>query len=123
VHFRKDAPTRELGLYVTSTRAGEAHFAKGEDEKLLFVVDYAGDLKSGKGGESRRVGDMPRATVSASDGRIENVNVRNNKETGGLRVSFELFPEQAKVVDLRLDLLGLPSQGSETWLYRWAKPK
>ncbi|MGE3712151.1 MAG: glucan biosynthesis protein, partial [Hyphomicrobiaceae bacterium] len=112
LHWREDTPTKELGAYVVSTRAGNAHFAKGEGTKLLFVIDY--------NFSSKRVGGkVPAAKVTTSQGRVQNIVLRENPENGGLRVSFEFFPEGAKTSELRLDLVGLPNRAAESWLYRW----
>jgi len=42
-----------------------------------------------------------------------------NPETGGWRISFELAPEGAKVVELRARIKLDDAPLTETWTYRW----
>ena len=62
------------------------------------------------------------ADVSGSAGKIRNVVVQRNAEISGVRVSFELAPGDAELVELRLVLQAGAQAVSETWLYRWTKP-
>jgi periplasmic glucans biosynthesis protein len=62
------------------------------------------------------------ADVSGSAGKIKNVVVQCNTEISGVRVSFEMVPGEADLVELRFVLKAGAQAVSETWLYRWTKP-
>jgi glucans biosynthesis protein len=82
---------------------------------VLFVIDLTGpSVKDAK--------DLPVADVSASAGRVSNVVVQRNLEISGVRVTFELTPQDAQLVELRCVLKAGDQAVSETWLYRWTKP-
>ena len=53
--------------------------------------------------------------------RSANVVVQRNPEISGVRVTFELAPGGAELVELRLVLKAGEQAISETWLYRWTK--
>jgi glucans biosynthesis protein len=40
----------------------------------------------------------------------------------GLRASFEIDPNDAELVELRLRIMRADQPVSETWLYRWTAP-
>lgn len=85
----------------------------------------------GQGGEAawRRyavdfVGPMPpvaavKLVATASAGRIVSPVLRPNPATGGYRVTFDLDPKNAPLVELRVQLTDGQKPISETWLYRW----
>ena len=91
---------------VTATRGGLSF----DHKRRLFVIDYA-DLPPGD--------EMPTPEVKSSAGEISNVVARTNPVDGNLRVSFELDPGDAALVELRLTLMRASGPASETWLYRW----
>lgn len=119
-------PLRAKGEYAFTYRlhwgsgdTGEtlAKFAKtrcgAAGESRLFVLDLVGDnLKDLKP-------ETVQAEVTANFGKIQNVVARPNSETGGWRLSFNLVPDGAEVVELRSHLLQGDSPLSETWVYRW----
>jgi glucans biosynthesis protein len=70
-------------------------------------------------GEAAATAGLPDAEVTASAGAVENVIVQPNPETGGLRLTFELRPGTARLVELRARLLRGGTAVSETWIYRW----
>ncbi|WP_232481045.1 glucan biosynthesis protein [Roseomonas sp. KE2513] len=80
----------------------------------LFVLEVAGGRLAALAG-----GAQPAAEVSASAGKIENVVVQRNPETGGWRLSFELMPGTEKLVELWARLKDDEGPLSETWLFRW----
>lgn len=59
------------------------------------------------------------ANLSASVGAVHNVVVMDNPEVGGVRVAFEVDPQGAEAVDMRLDLLRNGAPAGEVWVYRW----
>ena len=89
------------------TRCGAA------GDNRLFVLDLIGDnLKNVKP-------EAVQPDVSANFGKIQNVVARPNPETGGWRLSFNLVPDGAKVVELRARLVQGDNPLSEIWVYRW----
>lgn len=79
----------------------------------LFVLDIEGDkLKDVKP-------DAVRGNVSANFGKIKNIVTQPNPQSGGWRMSFNLEPGNASVVELRASLLQNDDPLSETWVYRW----
>jgi glucans biosynthesis protein len=107
----KDVPASWSGARVSKTRLGSGK----KPENVLFVIDLTGpSVKDAK--------DLPVADVSASAGRISNVVVQRNLEISGVRVTFELTPGDAELVELRCVLKAGDQAVSETWLYRWTKP-
>ena len=64
-------------------------------------------------------GDMPEPKVEASAGTIGNIVLQPNAETGGLRLSFNLRPGSARLVDLRVRLVAGTTPVSESWIHRW----
>jgi periplasmic glucans biosynthesis protein len=44
---------------------------------------------------------------------------QENTETGGLRVSFELDPGRANLVELRARLMVGTTAITEDWMFRW----
>lgn len=106
LHWGGGATDKDLARFM-KTRSGAA----GDDR--LFVLDLAGDnLKTLKQ-------ETVHADVSANTGKIKNVVSRPNPETGGWRLSFNLEPDDAKVVELRARLRQDETPLSETWVYRW----
>jgi glucans biosynthesis protein len=73
-----------------------------------FVIDYAN--APGLGSAT--------ADVWASTGEVRNVHVETTDQ-GGRRVSFDLDPKGAPLVELRAALVDSGVQQSETWLFRW----
>jgi glucans biosynthesis protein len=106
-----DIPLAWSGALARKTRLG-----KGKTpEALLFVVDFEGPAVK----DAR---DLPVAGATASAGQISNISVQRNPEIPGVRVSFELKPKDAELIELRLNLKAGEQVISETWLYRWTKP-
>ena len=79
---------------------------------MRFVVDYRDIAPFAQG-------TLPEAKVTATNGRIESITVQPNEETKGVRVSFVLFPDAAKVSELRLTMAPWNGRLPETWLWRW----
>jgi len=98
---------------VGGTRSGRAGVG-GPTPDRLFVVDYLFT----PGTDPVKLG-APKATVSASKGVVRNVVIRQNPATQGLRVSFELDPQNEALIELRLVLAFEAGTPAETWVYRW----
>jgi glucans biosynthesis protein len=58
------------------------------------------------------------ADVWASTGEVRDVHIESTDQ-GGRRVSFDLDPKGAPLVELRAALMDGGVQQSETWLFRW----
>lgn len=107
-------PTTKPGeARVESTRVGRASIA-GATPKRLFVVDYAIPYAG-----TPLPAQLPKPEVTASAGEISNVIVHKNPENTGYRVTFELDPKSAPLVELRLLLDFHGERAAETWVYRW----
>ncbi len=76
----------------------------------IFQIDFAG--------AGDKVGAL-RASLSASAGRVSPVRLLPNPATHGFRASFELAPQGANLVELRLQVTRAGRPITETWLYRW----
>lgn len=110
MHWTTEMPVAWSGISVAKTRMGRAD----QSETQLFVIDFAG-----RG--IRALNELPRAHVASSGGSIANIVVQENRESGGLRVSFELNTSGTDTIELRLGLKVNDQQVSESWLYRWTR--
>jgi periplasmic glucans biosynthesis protein len=110
VLWTDDAPLKDSGPWVVQTRVGRAYHVEGNGYR--FVIDYRDSAPFAQG-------TLPEAKVTATGGRIENITVQPNEETKGVRVSFVLFPDAAKVSELRLTMTPWNGRLPETWLWRW----
>lgn len=104
-------PVAWSGASVISTRLGAAKTAGS----TLFVIDFAGPAV-------KDIRDLPVCDLSQSAGKTSNVVVQRNPEIPGVRVSFELNPDGAELVELRCALKSGDQWISESWLYRWTTP-
>ncbi len=57
--------------------------------------------------------------ISTSAGEIQHAWMGENSETGGARLSFELDPGRASLVELRVRLLSGNTPVAEDWMFRW----
>ena len=110
LNWGENIPVAWTGARVRKTRRGNNR--KGS---ILFVVDFDGPaLKDAT--------DLPVADVSASAGTVSSVVVQRHPAIGGVRCSFELQPNSADLIELRLVLKSNERTVSESWLYRWTRP-
>ncbi|MDO6468483.1 glucan biosynthesis protein G [Neptunomonas phycophila] len=100
---------------VTATRNGRADIS-GPTPERLFVIDYEFPNALTTSGLNK-----PTAKVKNQGGKVKNIVVRENPKTGGYRVSFELDPEDADLVELRMDLQFDDNRKAESWMYQWSK--
>jgi len=107
----EDVPPAWSGARVIKTSIGGTK----KPNTVLFVLDLTGSsVKDAR--------DLPVAEVTGGAGQISNVVVQRNFEISGVRVTFELAPADAELVELRFVLKSGEQAVSETWLYRWTKP-
>lgn len=99
---------------VVATRSGLSAGPERKKGSIRYAVDFAGPSLSDKK-------QMPKAALSASDGKIDAVVVERNPHTQGVRVNFLLRPENADLIELRLELQSEAKTISEVWLSRWTK--
>lgn len=99
--------------YVTATRSGRAGIG-GPTPVRLFVIDYS----FFEGVDPAKLG-AAKASVQASKGTVKNVVVIANPETGGMRLSFELDPQNETLIELTAALAFEAGQTAETWAFRW----
>jgi glucans biosynthesis protein len=104
-----DAPDLGGRLRVVRTLIGA-----GGDERRRFVIDFAGDVQNRVPASAVTLG------IKTNPGTVQESEVAENPETAGLRVSFELDPEGAESVEMRLDLRSGERTIAETWIYRWS---
>ncbi|TAN47502.1 MAG: glucans biosynthesis protein [Methylococcaceae bacterium] len=117
MYWGNEPPVRPNNGEVIATRTGVGGIP-GQKQTVYsrkFVVDF-------RGGRLAELGwkDKLEPVVTASKGRIEAAAARPIKELNGWRCNFDLVPDGADPVDLRLYLRdGQGSAVSETWLYQW----
>jgi glucans biosynthesis protein len=105
-----DEPALPKGLgEVMATRSG----ASLDGKRRVFLLDIVG--------AGDKTNDLS-VDLSASAGKISNVALQSNTAMHGLRASFELDPNNADLIELRLRLMRGDQPVSETWLYRWTAP-
>jgi len=92
-----------------ATRSGAA---PASADRRAFVIDFMG---------SEPPPDDLEITATTSSGQILDPRGSFVSTTGAYRVSFELAPERADVVELRVLLTSKERPWSETWLYRWSR--
>lgn len=108
----RDAPADPNRLRIARTLAG----AGSREGWRLFTIDFA--LPGATPGDPAGANGLTQA-IFASTGEIQNTVFSANPEIGGARVSFDLNPAGADVVDLRVSLLRDGAAASEVWIYRW----
>jgi glucans biosynthesis protein len=94
-----------LGMTI-ATRSG----ASVDGRRRVFQIDFTGASEQTDG---------LRVDLGASAGRISSVMLLPNPGIHGLRASFELDPNGADLIELRLRVMRDNRPLTETWLYRW----
>jgi periplasmic glucans biosynthesis protein len=107
LHWGGEEPGRQLAAF-EKTRAGAAG-----DSARLFVVDIVGAKLQGV------KPDTVRGVVTSNFGKVTNIVTQPVPENGGWRLSFNLAPDKASVVELRAQLMQNDDPLSEVWVYRW----
>ncbi len=109
----QEPPLPAGGVHVSATRSGRATLG-GPSPVRLFVVDYlATDA------QSMAAAADPKALVTASAGKLDHVVMLRNPATGGWRLTFQLDPEDAELIELRAALEFPDRRAAEIWMYRW----
>ena len=96
---------KSLGKTV-ATRSG----ASLDGKRRVFLLDFVG------AGEKI---DGLRLDLAASAGKISNATLMSNNALHGLRASFEIDPNNAALIEMRLRVMRGDQPVTETWLYRW----
>ncbi len=91
---------------VVATRSG----ASLDGKRRVFILDFVG------AGEKT---DGLRLDLGASTGKVVNATLMSNSALHGLRASFEIDPNDADLIELRLRVMRGDNPVTETWLYRW----
>ena len=91
---------------VVATRSG----ASLDGKRRVFILDFVG--------AGERI-DGLRLDLAASRGKISNATLMSNGSVHGLRASFEIDPNGADLIELRLHIMRGDTPVTETWLYRW----
>jgi glucans biosynthesis protein len=110
LHWIDLPPVSDALAQFTQTRCG----AGSDPHARLFVLDCAGGAL-----KSLPPGAAPHLDVTASKGKILHPVAEAAPELGGWRLTFELVPGGADLVELRARLLNGKTPLTETWLYRW----
>jgi len=102
-----EEPALPKGLgKVVATRSG----ASLDRKRRVFLLDIVG------AGEKI---DGLNIDLGASAGKVSNVTLMSNSELHGLRASFDIDPNDADLIELRLRVMRGTTPVTETWLYRW----
>ncbi|MFC5066441.1 glucan biosynthesis protein [Flaviflagellibacter deserti] len=83
-------------------------------DNRLFVIDIAGARI-----KDLQLDDQVKPVISANPGKLSNVVLQPNSETGGWRLSFQLDPDDEPLVEMRAQLFRADQPLSEVWIYRW----
>ena len=110
LHWCWSAPVVETVAKVVQTRIGAGH----DKATRLFIIDFAGDRLKTVPTDAKLV-----ARVTARPGHILHPIAEPIDRTGRWRISFELAPGNATLVELTARLMGADAPISEVWLYRW----
>ncbi len=103
-------PAMPKGLgEVMATRSG----ASLDGKRRVFILDIVGAGEKTNG---------LTVDVSASAGKVANVALTSNTAMHGLRASFDIDPNNADLIEMRLRIMRGDQPVSETWLYRWTPP-
>lgn len=108
LHWTAAAPPGAGMAQIVDTRGG------AKDKNRLFVLEAQGGKLKQLPADAK-----PALEMSADHGKLLNQVMEPNPETGGWRISFELQPDGAKVVELRARIKLGDAPLTETWTYRW----
>ena len=110
LHSQLDQPRRPPLGRVEATRIGPSK----DDGGRRFIVDF-------KGGRLDELAPDAKVTavVKAHQGELGPFELRHNRELGGWRLAFDLFPNGEPLCEMRALLNLNQEEVSETWTYRW----
>ncbi len=113
------------GVTVAATRRGRGDLKEASPIRR-FVIDYAPAAVAVAANDPKpaapAAGDPPvdpKATVTASGGKISDIWIEPNPTNNGWRLTFNLDPDGKKLVEIRATLTFADGRPAETWLYRW----
>ena len=86
----------------------------GPNGRRRFVVDFAGEAPNPIRASAVQL------VAQADPGSLHDAEISENPEINGLRLSFDLDPEGADAVEMRLELRSGERRIAETWVYRWS---
>lgn len=109
-----DVPLMWSGAKVVNTLSGLANGQERKNGAIRYVIDFAGPALD-------KSGPLPEAVLSLTDGKASKPVVQANPNTRGVRVDFLLRPEDAELIEMRLELKSQDKLVSEVWLSRWTK--
>lgn len=109
-----DLPLPSGRAIVHKTFSGLTNGADRKSGAVRYVVDFTGPSLV-------RLREPPTAALSASAGKVSSPAVQRNPVTRGIRVDFLLKPEDAELIELRLELKSGDKTLSDVWLARWTK--
>jgi glucans biosynthesis protein len=104
-----DVPDLDGLLRVVRTLSGSA-----PDGRRRFVVDFAGEAPLAIRASAVQLSSQ------ANPGAMVGTSIAENPEINGLRLQFDLDPEGAEQVEMRVDLRSGDRPIAETWVYRWS---
>jgi glucans biosynthesis protein len=94
---------------VVATRSG----ASLDGKRRVFILDFVG------AGEKA---DGLHLDLGASTGKISSITLMANSAMHGLRAGFEIDPDGAELIEMRMRIMRGDRPITETWLYRWTSP-
>ena len=104
------APGLPKGMgQVAATRSG----ASLDGKRRVFILDFVG--------AGEKIAGL-HLDLGASAGKVSNATLVSNDAIHGLRASFEIDPDDAGLIELRMRILRGDRPVTETWLYRWTAP-
>lgn len=111
MHWCWSPPERPPLATVTASRTGRG---QGGGRRRRFVVDFSAEDFA----DPVKAAGL-KANLTHQRGRVGNIDGRLVPDLKLYRVAFDLDPEAANQVELRLVLEREGQPQSETWLYRW----
>lgn len=120
LHWLADEPFPPTVARAVATRIGRGGVpgSVGTKGVYKFVVDFAGAALDPRGGDTVKASPV----VTASRGTIERAFIEPVPSTRRWRAIFDLKPEGADPVELRMYIQGNGEALTETWLYQFRPP-
>lgn len=103
---------REQTISAMRTASGRSNILKPTPNRL-YVIDY--EINGDKPEK------IPQPKVTASQGEVKNVVIRDNPINHGYRLSFEFDPLKDKVSELRAELKTEGNSRADVWLFRYTE--
>ena len=95
----------------TRTRQGKG----SQGRRRRFVIDFAGE-----GQQTPVRASAVQLVAQANPGSVHDAIISENPEVNGLRLQFDLDPDNADAVEMRVELRSGDRRIAETWVYRWS---